>query len=148
MLQIFFHENLSFKFSFFSVVFLACIVSFFDFLFSSSFLPSFSFFPSLCVPSFSYQPSPSLLWPAVRQEFQPSEQLLEVFPPFLATNLQFYRNLPRISFAGRGRRPPCNDRFHGFPSSDYDSIQKVSRSTSLYLTCQKRDEGNLFEVTF
>lgn len=45
-----------------------------------SFPPSLSFLPF--VPSFSYQPSPSLLWPAVRQEFQPSEQLLEVFPLF------------------------------------------------------------------
>lgn len=70
------------------------------------------------------------------------------FSPFLCTNLQFYMNLTRISFAGRGHRPPRNDRFQGFTLSDYDSIQKVSRTTSLFLLIKREGGGNFSKQPF
>lgn len=117
-----------------------CVFLWLSFL---AFLPSLPF-----ALSFSYHPPPSLLWPAVRQEFQPNEQTASGFSPFLSRNLQFCRNLTRISFAGRGRRPPCNDRFHGVTLSDYDFIRKASRSTSLISLTKRERRGNFSKQPF
>lgn len=114
----------------------------FDFLFLPSFLP----FPLLSL--FLITPPPLLS--SGQQWGRNSSQmnkLLEVFP-FLSRNLQFCRNLTRISFAGRGRRPPCNDRFHGVTLSDYDFIRKASRSTSLISLTKRERRGNFSKQPF
>lgn len=117
-------------------------MSFFDFLFLPSFLP----FPLLSL--FLITPPPFSPLASSEAGIPAKWTNCLRFFPFLSRNLQFCRNLTRISFAGRGRRPLCNDRFHGVTLSDYDFIRKASRSTSLISLTKRERRGNFSKQPF